>query len=293
MQVYTWSICRYNSDQLWQTFLKLTWEFLAKKAQVAWKNGKMLLLILFCYHIKQQNLIKSQSKIPLNCYSLASQLQNGLNVWDTPCQKPSQNVPQMKKSFNYKDFFALFPVRRCPSNQSWIRSLNSFKNSWYAGREAGILPSLISSYLANFDNSFSSPSVTGFTYPSRVFKTLLTTRTLRSLRSLVAFTSRRSLSTLVTFRPLGPLEAVRPRRTRRPREAGRSTSSLRPGRTWGATRDVSWALNKEAGIWGHFCLKFLWAGRWIGVWCYISFVAIANTSMVQWCCSFRDVLVFK
>lgn len=119
------------------------------------------------------------------------------------------------------------------------------------GREAGILPSLISSYLANFDNSFSSPSVTGFTYPCRVFKTLLTTRTLRSWRSLVAFTSRRSLSTLVTFRPLGPLEAVRPRRTRRtrrPRKAGRSTSSLRPGRTWGATRDVSWALNKEAGI---------------------------------------------
>ena len=161
------------------------------------------------------------------------------------------------------------------------------------GREAGILPSLISSYLANFDNSFSSPSATGFICPCRVFKTLLTTRTLRSLRSLVAFTSRRSLSTLVTFRPLGPLEAVRPRRTRRPREAGRSTSSLSPGRTWGATRDVSWALNKEAGIWSHFCRKFLWAGRWIGVWCYISFVAIVNTSMVQWCCSFREVLVFK
>lgn len=126
-------------NSAWQTFLKLTWEFLAKKAQVAWKNGKMLLVILFCYHIKQQNLIKSQSKIPLNCYSLASQLQNGLNVWDTPCQKPSQNVPQMKKSFNYKDFFALFPVRRCPSNQSWIRSLNSFnKNSWY--RERGWNP---------------------------------------------------------------------------------------------------------------------------------------------------------
>ena len=38
----------------------------------------MLLVILFCYHIKQQNLIKSHSKIPLNCYSLASLLQNGL-----------------------------------------------------------------------------------------------------------------------------------------------------------------------------------------------------------------------
>ena len=69
----------------------------------------MLLVILFCCHIKEQNLIKSQSKIPLNCYSLASQLQKWFECLRYALPKTFSECASDEEIFQLQEFLRPLP----------------------------------------------------------------------------------------------------------------------------------------------------------------------------------------